>query len=88
MVSRIKLRTLRRQRGLTQVALADAMGVGEWTVQAWERGKHRPRPENATVLCHVLECDLEELLEQPSASPKETDSREVVAKASGGNSDA
>lgn len=66
--SRKSLVALRVERRLTQVALAGAAGVGEWTVQAWERGRHAPRPENLLQLAHVLGCQPDDLCEQtPSA---------------------
>ncbi len=39
------LRQLRERAGLTQLALATAIGVRVWTVASWETGRRRPRDE-------------------------------------------
>lgn len=36
------IKTLREQRGLTQRALADAVGVTDKAVSKWESGRGRP----------------------------------------------
>ena len=40
-----KLKAYRKLRGLTQQALADALGVVLPTVQTWEAGIHQPMPK-------------------------------------------
>lgn len=37
------IRHLRREKGLTQVALADKIGVSDKAVSKWERGKQDDR---------------------------------------------
>ncbi len=36
------IRTLRRRRGLTQLALAERLGVSDKAVSKWERGRGAP----------------------------------------------
>ncbi|MFJ9589710.1 telomere-associated protein Tap [Streptomyces acidicola] len=47
-------RTLRRESGLTGHQIADACGVSEDTVRAWERGSATPRGDTAAVYRHLL----------------------------------
>lgn len=39
------LKTLRERKGLTQTAVAKALGVGTTTYHAWESGQNIPRDE-------------------------------------------
>lgn len=48
----------RKEIGLSQVALAEQMHVGQSTVADWERGKTRPRPALWPMLAAVLKIDL------------------------------
>lgn len=56
------LRIIRRQRGLTQNDVADAVGVTPVAYQHWESGKNQPQPENLNALCEVLNTSSTELL--------------------------
>jgi ribosome-binding protein aMBF1 (putative translation factor) len=51
------VRVYRRFRGMTQVELAEKMGIAESAVQAYEAGQSCPRPENAPKLFRILGCD-------------------------------
>lgn len=48
---------VRENVGLSQAALARAIGVDQSAVSRWERGKHptRPRPSHALALAQLLE---------------------------------
>jgi transcriptional regulator with XRE-family HTH domain len=46
---------LRRQRFLTQKALADLMGINKTMISQWETGWWRPNMEHFRKLCEVLE---------------------------------
>lgn len=37
-----RLRTLRKQRGLSQSVIAELLGVNKQTISEWERGSRRP----------------------------------------------
>ncbi|MEM7272667.1 MAG: helix-turn-helix domain-containing protein [Actinomycetota bacterium] len=52
---------LRQERGLTQQALADRLGVDVGTVARWERGAQGIRPRNLAAIAEVLDVPLEEL---------------------------
>jgi len=58
----ILIRTLRTQQGLTQKALAEAIGVGDKAVSKWERGLGCPDVSLLPDLSRVLGVGLEALL--------------------------
>jgi DNA-binding transcriptional regulator YiaG len=49
------VRGLREHMGLTQVALADELGVRQQTVSEWETGAYRPRGASERLLTIVAE---------------------------------
>ncbi len=48
------LRTVRKQRGLRVVEVAERVGVARVTVYAWEAGDKRPSLPNLDALCDAL----------------------------------
>lgn len=64
---------LREKRGLTQGAVAEALGVTDHTIRNWEKGRAEPRLTIRQVkkLCEVLSCSLNDL-------PDDFDSMEEV----------
>lgn len=60
------IRRARTARNMTQVDLADAMGVSYQAVSNWERGNSMPDISKLSELCHALEISLEELLGENS----------------------
>lgn len=54
---------LRTRAGITQKALADALGVTDHTVRNWEKGREEPKLHiwQVKTLCRLLQCDLSEL---------------------------
>lgn len=59
MVMRIK--ELRRKAGLTQVELADSVGVAQNVVSQWETEVALPRVRQLPELAQVLGCNIDEL---------------------------
>lgn len=57
-----KLQRLRKDRGLTQAALAEQLGVSKPTVWAWEQGKARPVESRMDALAQALDVPVAELL--------------------------
>jgi transcriptional regulator with XRE-family HTH domain len=58
------LRRLRQARGLSQEAVAAALGHKRpSTVQSWEKNRRCPKPESIRVLAEALKCEPWELLE-------------------------
>jgi transcriptional regulator with XRE-family HTH domain len=62
------LRTLRKQRGLSQQALADEAEISWPTVQRVEAGTQSPTLEVLDALAQALGLSLSELLRLPDAS--------------------
>lgn len=56
------IRTLRREKGLTQLQLAQKLHVSDKTVSKWERGQGCPDISSLPALSGVLDADLEQLL--------------------------
>lgn len=63
MTSGEKLKQLRRQLGLTQRQVAEALRVTDQTVSNWEANRFEPRLSirQMQILCRILQCSLEEL---------------------------
>ncbi len=57
-----RLAAIRKQRGLTQVELADALGTSQVIVSDYERGKLRPHPTMLSRLAVVLKVSADEIL--------------------------
>lgn len=56
-----RLQRLRKDRGLTQAALAEQLGVSKPTVWAWEQGKARPVESRMEALAQALDVAAEDL---------------------------
>ena len=54
------IREAREERGLSQYALADLVGVRNTAVSTWELGKVNPSPENMVTLIDVLGLDADQ----------------------------
>ena len=65
-----KFVSLRLEAGLTQKAIAEALGVTEQAVRNWERGKNEPRftIQQMKLLCKMLGRSLDEMPESFSTS--------------------
>ncbi len=57
-----KLTTLRKQKGLSQEALAEKLGVSRQAVSKWERNEAQPELSKIVALCELFEVDPNELL--------------------------
>ena len=56
------IKQLRRERGLSQAAFAQALHVTRQTVSAWERGMSQPGLETLEQIAEVLEVDVGQVL--------------------------
>ena len=52
---RSRIRALRNHLGLTQVELAQQLGIRQQTVSEWETGQYEPRGTSVTLLRMVAE---------------------------------
>jgi transcriptional regulator with XRE-family HTH domain len=76
-----RLARLRKQQGLTQVALAARVGTLQGLVSAYERGRLRLSAEMAVRFALALEISLDELLgTQPAAPARSRRSRRVLRR--------
>ena len=57
-----RFRTIRRQRGLTQSALAEACGIRQATLSMIESGNTMPRVDTLGLLCRALDVSADYLL--------------------------
>lgn len=83
-----KILTGRKKKGLSQVDLADALGVSRQSVSKWETDESKPEINKLPALARVLDVSIDWLLseedmeDQKEDSPFENDSvnREAVVK--------
>lgn len=61
---------LRKQKGMTQLDLADKMGVTDKAVSKWERDLSTPDIHTITRLSEVLEVSVEELMQTTTKQKK------------------
>lgn len=54
--------SLRKEKGLTQVSLANRLSISDKTVSKWERGAGLPDVSLMLPLCEILEISVNELL--------------------------
>lgn len=67
------LKHIRKEKGLSQEALALDMGVSQQSVAKWESGKSLPRASTLTHLAQVLGCSVDELLDCNAAGKAEAE---------------
>jgi transcriptional regulator with XRE-family HTH domain len=58
-----RIRRYRKAAGLSQIALARALGISGPSVNEWESGKSRPSIERLPDLAQILGCDVADLVE-------------------------
>lgn len=62
-VVNISIKTLRRKKGLSQKELAELLGLNQSAVAQWETGKTAPNFRRLKKLTEILECSVDDLLE-------------------------
>ena len=65
-----RIRQARIEKNMTQMALADAMGVSYQAVSNWERGNSMPDISKLPELCELLGVTFEQLMGGPSRETK------------------
>ena len=63
---RVTIRAARINKGYTQEAFANAVGVGVRTVQNWESGVSSPRADKMPEICGVLGCEINDIIFLPT----------------------
>lgn len=65
-----QLYDLRRQRGLSQEQLAEALGVSRQSISKWESGQTMPEPEKLVAISNYFGASLDTLLKgEPEPPP-------------------
>lgn len=57
-----RLKELRKENSMTQVQLAEALGVSKGTVAMWEIGKREPNFETINQLSDIFDCRIDYIL--------------------------
>lgn len=63
-----KIKAARTEKNLTQMDLADAMGISYQAVSNWERGNSMPDISKIPELCQILEISMEDLIGNESTT--------------------
>lgn len=67
-----KLPKLRKDNNLSQEQLADKLGVSRQAVSKWESGSSYPDMEKMLQMCKILNCHLEDIMDDGSIGTSET----------------
>ena len=70
-----RLKEIRTEKGITQVQLAETMGVSKGTVAMWETGKRKPNFETLNQLSDIFDKRIDYILgySNDASSPKMTE---------------
>lgn len=78
-----RLKKVRKERGYTQVSLAEALGVSKGSVAMWETGKRNPEFETLEELLTLLDVSYDYLTgrtdEEGYHNPTEEDKKQIAA---------
>ena len=72
-----KIQKLRKEKGLSQEDLAEALGISRQAVSKWETGNSYPDTENLIAISALLGCDISALVED---KPQEGNQAEDAVK--------
>lgn len=78
-----RIKSARKERGLTQKGLAAQVGVPYQTIQYWENGRRNPKIDNLQKVADALDTDVNWLLRGSVAQQQAEFSRHVLRKKSG-----
>lgn len=76
-----KIKKLRKDRGMTQKQLADAIGCAQTSVSEWERGKSMPNDEHMEGLLNVFDIVTASQTKESAPTPKKRKKKTVAKKA-------
>ncbi|PNS09847.1 helix-turn-helix domain-containing protein [Solilutibacter silvestris] len=65
-----RITQLRKEQGITQVQLAELLGVSQQTITAYETGRRRIQVSNLPVIAKTLHVTIEELIGSPTRASK------------------
>ena len=58
------IKVQRKKAGLTQIQLAEAIGVTQANVSIWENGKSLPTADKLKKISEILNCSIEDLFKK------------------------
>ena len=73
-----RLKDLRKQAGLTQVDVAERLGVSQPAYASWERGIKKPTQENLVKIAQVLNVPVDYLVGNSEERTDELDNIELL----------
>lgn len=56
------IRDARKQRGITQMELAQLIKVSQGAISQWENGNSRPTLDNLVAIANALNCKVDDLI--------------------------
>ena len=73
-----RLKDLRKQAGLTQVDVAEELGISQPAYASWERGSKKPTQENLVKIAQILNVSVDYLLGNSEEKVDELDNIELL----------
>ena len=73
-----RLKDLRKQAGLTQVDVAEKLGISQPSYASWERGIKKPTQENLVKIAQVLNVSVDYLVGNSEERTDELDNIELL----------
>ena len=74
------LKRLRKEKGLTQVELAEKLNLSQSTIASWENGKRRPDLDFLPVIADFFGVTVGEIYGQDESQPDEQDEAWAIRK--------
>lgn len=72
------IKNRRKQLGYSQYDLARMLGVDQTAVHSWEQGKSLPNAKRLPAIARILNCSIDELLQDDAAEDQGEDSEVVT----------
>lgn len=73
-----RLKTLRKEAGLTQVDVAEKLGISQPAYASWERGAKKPTQDNLVKIAQVLNVSVDYLVGNLQKKSDELDNIELL----------
>ena len=80
-----RLKDLRKQAGLTQVEVAEKLGISQPAYASWERGVKKPTQENLVKIAKIFNVSLDSLLDNEVEQEDELANVEVLFRMTSDN---
>ena len=73
-----RLKDLRKQAGITQVDVAEKLGISQPAYASWERGVKKPTQENLVKIAQILNVSVDYLVGNSEEKTDELDNIELL----------